>query len=1046
VSARYDLSLPRGVARRSPLRSASGYWFIAPLFTLLIVFAAFPLIFSLVIAFNEWNPSSPVSTMRYTGWWGFHYTFTDPYFWGSLWRTLRLALSTILPQHLVALPLAFLINLCYRRVQGQLGTVLFLPFITASAAGAAGAAMLSAFVSPLLANLYELNIWLQSLPNIGPLIPDFTNQQVMTEFKAVLEVVWNNLGFNLLLYLMALSAIPKSLYEAAQLEGTSFWGLLRFVSWPLVRPMVFVAVTMGFLRALQIPIGQWWGQQFDPRSTDLTTYIIRTGFWDFDMGLATALTWGFFLAMVAVVLVFYLLLGRNFTSLDTSAQLEGDASPMRFRPIPKLFLKAALGVLMLVGVLPTLIVFFAATRYGYGGSWFEVGPNLVNNYRNLLEQIPDFWRNLWNSIYVASLGTLGALVCASLAGFAFTMLEFRGRNALYSVVMAVMLFPSLLNLIPVGLGMTAIGWFGQARAVWVPASASAFGVFLMRQYLQTAMPKSMLEAARVDGANDWLIFWKIVLPLIRPVIASLGLLVFVGIWNNTQAAFAVLREGDVQLVTQALGFMAGRQGENGTLLLGLAISSLPPLIVFALFGSQLAAGLGLGGASKPAFSNLLSNLLARWRNADSTPVSSTPAPSTPAPSTPALSTLAPSTLAGADGIRAIACLMVILHHLAQRLEMQPQVPIVRDIQAFLMQGSAGVSAFFVLSGLLLSLPFWRRYLEQKSFPDLLEYTRRRAVRIVPGFYASLLVSVALGLALVPETEKPWMRLIGGLSFTSALNYVTLFPAEINGPLWSIGFEVICYFLMPLGMYFLFKYFPARGFGFAFRFWLGLLALTLLVNQFIVTELVPDAINRGWDHGLVGGAKYWMPNYNVIGFFAHYALGVLAAGLLAFRQRHTREVSYAFDGLAMIGLIGMIGLMWAGRSWGDFDLGFQGQPYRYPLFALCIALLLVTLPFSRVLGPALDNRFFKYTAKISFGLYIWHYLILELIRLLHNSDFHYNGIRELPYLLLLSTITLGLAYVSAAVSYRHIESPFFEHKNQHKPHPESRENQVAVSDR
>jgi peptidoglycan/LPS O-acetylase OafA/YrhL len=258
-----------------------------------------------------------------------------------------------------------------------------------------------------------------------------------------------------------------------------------------------------------------------------------------------------------------------------------------------------------------------------------------------------------------------------------------------------------------------------------------------------------------------------------------------------------------------------------------------------------------------------------------------------------------------------------------------------------------------------------------------------------------------------------MRLIGGLSFTSALHYVTLFPAEINGPLWSIGFEVICYFLMPVGMYFLFKYFPARGFGFAFRFWLGLLALTLLVNQFIVTELVPDSVNRGWDHGLVGG------------FFAHYALGVLAAGLLAFRQRRTREVSFAFDGLAMIGLIGVIGLMWTGRYWGDFDFGFQGQPYRYPLFALCIALLLVTLPFSRLLGRGLDNRFFRYTAKVSFGLYIWHYLILELIRLLHNSEYRYAGIRDLPYLLIVSLVALGLAYLMAGLSYRHIESPFLE---------------------
>jgi ABC-type glycerol-3-phosphate transport system permease component/peptidoglycan/LPS O-acetylase OafA/YrhL len=1003
MSLNSSMTAPTSSRRKSPSRSLSGYWFVAPFFALLVLFAAFPLIFSLIVAFHEWNPSSPVSTMRYTGWWAFHYTFTDQYFWGSLWRTMRLALSSILPQHLIALPLAFVINICYRRFQGQLGTVLFLPFITGAAASAA---MLSTFVTPLWNNLYEFNLWLQQVPGIGSLIPDFTNPSLLTETRAVLENAWNNLGFNLLLYLMALSAIPRSLYEAAQLEGTRFWGMFRFVAFPLVRPMVFVAVTMSFLRSLQVPVGQWWGQAFDPRTTDLTTYIIRTGFWDFDMGLATGLTWGFFLMMLAVVLVFYVILGRNFTNLDTSAQLEGDASPVRFKPIPKLLAKTLLAFTVFAATLPTLIVFFAATRYGYGGDWFDVGQNLGSNYSGLLEAVPNFWRNLWNSVYIASLGTMGALIGASFAGFAFALLEFRGRNAMYSVVLGVMLFPSLLNLIPVGLGMTAIGWFGLARAVWIPASASAFGVFLIRQYLQTAMPKSMLEAARVDGANDWWIFVRIVLPIARPVLATLGLLVFVGIWNNTLAAFAVLRESEVQLVTQALGYMAGNTGENGALLLGRAIASLPPLIVFALCASQLAAGLGLSGSNtnQTWFSSLRKRLKTAWET------SAIPDP---------------KSLRGADGIRAIACLMVILHHLSQRLDMNAQSQPVRDIQAFLMQGNTGVSAFFVLSGLLLSLPFWRRYLEQKSFPDLLEYTRRRAVRIVPGFYFSLLISFVLTLAFVPDVEKPWMRLIGGLSFTSALNYVTLFPVELNGPLWSIGFEVICYFLMPLGMYALFKLFPARGVRFAFLFWIGLLALTLIVNQFITSELVPDSANRGWDHGMVGGAKYWMPNYNVIGFFAQYALGVLAAGLLAERQRRNRDSSYAFDALALVGFAGLIALLWTGRSWGDFDGSFQGQPFRYPLFPLGVAFLLVTLPFSRLLGRVLDNRFFRYTAKISFGLYIWHYLIMELIRVTHNADYHYFGIRELPYLLALSVITLILAYITAGLSYRHVENPFLE---------------------
>jgi peptidoglycan/LPS O-acetylase OafA/YrhL len=378
-------------------------------------------------------------------------------------------------------------------------------------------------------------------------------------------------------------------------------------------------------------------------------------------------------------------------------------------------------------------------------------------------------------------------------------------------------------------------------------------------------------------------------------------------------------------------------------------------------------------------------------------------------------------LQGADGLRAIACLMVVLHHLADRPELQAKSSIVHELQAFALQGSAGVSAFFVLSGLLLSLPFWRRYLEAKSFPDMLEFTRRRAVRIVPGFYSSLLVSFVLSLVLVPHAPLTWLRLIAGLSFTSALHYVTFFPVELNGPLWSIGFEVICYFLMPLGMYALFKWFPARGLRFALTFWLAVLAFVLLVNQLVLTRLVPDQVGRGWQFGMVGGAKSWMPHYNVIGFFAHCAIGVLVAGWLAQQQRRRRNSSFSFDALALVGLAGAIGVLWFGRNLEEFALSFQTQPYRFPFFAVCIALALVTMPFSRWLGRALDNRFFSYTAKVSFGLYIWHFLVIEVVFLVSHTI-------GLPYVLL-AGVSLLLAFITAELSYRFVESPFLKKRAQ-----------------
>jgi peptidoglycan/LPS O-acetylase OafA/YrhL len=309
-----------------------------------------------------------------------------------------------------------------------------------------------------------------------------------------------------------------------------------------------------------------------------------------------------------------------------------------------------------------------------------------------------------------------------------------------------------------------------------------------------------------------------------------------------------------------------------------------------------------------------------------------------------------------------------------------------------------------------------------------DFTRRRALRIAPGFYASLLVSFVLTMYFVPDVEHPWIRLLSGATFTSAFHYITLFPVDLNGPLWSIGFEVFCYALMPIGMWALYKLYPRGSSKTAFAFWVGILALTLVAHQLILTDLVPDNVNRGWDHGLVGGAKYWMPHYNAIGMFAHYVLGVLAAGFIAQRQISRRRTSspgssWTFDLVALVAFAGLVALLWNVRHARDFVFSLGEQPYFYPVFPGLVAVLLAALPFSRLLGRLVDNAFFRYTAKISFGLYIWHYLILEMIRLLVNNDFRYFGINSLPYHLGVSAVALVLAYIAAGWSYTHIEAPF-----------------------
>jgi peptidoglycan/LPS O-acetylase OafA/YrhL len=407
------------------------------------------------------------------------------------------------------------------------------------------------------------------------------------------------------------------------------------------------------------------------------------------------------------------------------------------------------------------------------------------------------------------------------------------------------------------------------------------------------------------------------------------------------------------------------------------------------------------------------------------------------PDKPSQKRLTQQTLLGADGVRAIGCLMVVFSHLFQRLSLPDQTPFVQNIQVFFMKGSFGVSVFFVLSGMLLSYPFWKRYLEGKPFPNIREYIRRRAARIMPGFYASLLVSFFVTLYFVKDSEYPWLRLFSGATFISAFHYITFFPVDLNGPLWSIGFEVVCYVLMPLAMLGLFALGKRkRPVSLAWIYWLIVIAVALLLNQLVITYFVPGSERRGWEYGIVGGAKFWMPRYNPIGFFSQYTLGIFAAGFIAWYQTHKRKASWLFDVVALLSFLGLIVLLWWKRLPPEHDMTFswQGQPYFFPLSPGLVALLLATLPFSKVLGYIFDNPFARYTAKVSFGLYIWHYLLLELIRLLYDEKWSYFGIKNLWTHLTFSVSSLALAYLVATLSYYLIEKPFLRRKGSLEKQP------------
>ncbi|ULH14327.1 carbohydrate ABC transporter permease (plasmid) [Deinococcus sp. KNUC1210] len=257
-----------------------------------------------------------------------------------------------------------------------------------------------------------------------------------------------------------------------------------------------------------------------------------------------------------------------------------------------------LGLGALITVLPFYFMFVFATHSRAEifnlppPTWF--GDNSGANYTNLLGKVP-FWRNLWNSLYLAGLSTITTLFFCSLAGYAFAMYNFKYREALFSVVLATLLIPSALNIVPFALIMQAFGWIDQPRALWVPGMASAFGIFLMRQYIGSAIPKELVEAARIDGTSEFGIYRRIIVPLCGPALATLGLITFINSWNNFLGPLIIFRSVETFTAPLALRSIQGLVNTDwGALMFGVALTVVPLLVVFAFASRQLIEGLTSG--------------------------------------------------------------------------------------------------------------------------------------------------------------------------------------------------------------------------------------------------------------------------------------------------------------------------------------------------------------------------------------------------------------------------------------------------------------------
>ena len=288
------------------------YVFLSPFVVLFGVFGVFPLVFSLYLAFQSWEPTSGLGAMQFVGWDNYLFALRDEWFWKSLQNTAWLALASGVPQHLVAIPLACFIHASFKRLRNGVVGAYFMPYITSTVA-------ISILFSSLFSTDFGLiNVGLQAvsqfvaqLPWLGRLVPgtavDWLGDPDHIKPAIALIVFWRYVGFNVVLYLAALQTIPKDLYEAATMDGAGRLQQFFFITLPSLKPMIFFGVTLSVIGGLQLfeePFILTGGRGGSDQSGMTTAiYLYRMAFDFNDFGAASAMSW---LLFVVVALLTWL--------------------------------------------------------------------------------------------------------------------------------------------------------------------------------------------------------------------------------------------------------------------------------------------------------------------------------------------------------------------------------------------------------------------------------------------------------------------------------------------------------------------------------------------------------------------------------------------------------------------------------------------------------------------------------------------------------------------------------------------------------------------
>lgn len=255
-----------------------------------------------------------------------------------------------------------------------------------------------------------------------------------------------------------------------------------------------------------------------------------------------------------------------------------------------------MAVLSVCALLPFYMMIVMGTHYSedlYTGVKLFFGDYFLENLRTVMKQ--DFPRYYLNSLIVSICHVTGALLVSALTGYAFAKYEFKGKNILFAFIVATMAIPEQLGLVGYVLEMRTIHWNNTLLPLIVSGMASAFGVFWMRQFIETSVPDEIIESGRIDGCHEFGIFFRLIMPVIRPALITIFLLFFLWSWNNYMLPLVMINKESLYTIPLSIAKISSEyRTDYAARILALSMGTIPILVLFSFGSKYLIQGLVVG--------------------------------------------------------------------------------------------------------------------------------------------------------------------------------------------------------------------------------------------------------------------------------------------------------------------------------------------------------------------------------------------------------------------------------------------------------------------